>query len=114
MLGIILTIPFVTLASERNIELDASQIRQGALAEANGDTAMAFILLSTRTSTLLDNTNVLQAELRVSNNLNDRYKTYYGLNEKSWLEDAWDSDAVKVILFLGGVWLGTEIKEAVN
>jgi len=90
------------------------EIREGALSEAHGDTTKAFFLLSIRTATLLDKTNILQADLKVSDNLNARYEKYYGFDDKSWLRNAWDSDVIKVSIFIGGIWLGTRIVDNVN
>lgn len=92
----------------------AGEIRQGALSAADGDTTEAFFLLSTRTADLLDKTNVLQGDLQVCEGLNARYEKYYGFDDKSWLRNAWDSDVIKVGIFIGGIWLGTRIVENVN
>jgi hypothetical protein len=109
-LGIILTTPLMANAGDD----PAGEIRQGALSAADGDTSRAFFLLSTRTADLLDKTNVLQRDIQIINSVNERYKEYYGFDNKSWARSAWDSDAVKVVIFIGGIWLGTRIVENVN
>jgi len=110
-LGIILLIPSMTLAE--NFEKDASEIRQGALAEAHGDSMQAFIILSLKTAEVLDGTNVLQADLKVCKRINQRYEDYY-VDDRTWLERTWDSDVVKVGLFIGGIIVGTKIVKNVN
>ena len=92
----------------------AGEIRQGALSAADGDTTRAFFLLSTRTADLLDKQFVLERDIQIINSVNERYKEYYGFDNKSWVRSAWDSDAVKVVIFIGGIWLGTRIVENVN
>ena len=111
MLGIVLMMPLVSLASDKD---PAQEIRVGALREANGDTNQAFIILSLRTASVLDRTFVLESDIELRDRAIDRYKEYYGYNDKSWLEKTWDSDAVKVGLFIGGIWLGTTIVKNVN
>ena len=90
------------------------EIRQGALFEAKGDTTAAFLLLSVRTADLLDVTNVTQADLELCKRANERFKEYYGYETKSWIERTWDSDIVKVGIFIGGIWLGARIADNVN
>ena len=111
MLGIVLMMPLASLANERD---PAQEIREGALAEAKGDTNRAFFILSERTASVLDRTFVLESENELQQRAIDRYKKYYGFNDESWLKKTWDSDVVKVGLFLGGIWLGTRIVYSVN
>ena len=84
------------------------------MAQAKNDTSLALRILSVKTAELLDGTNVLQADLELCNRSNDRFKEYYGYENESWLEKAWDSDAVKVVIFIGGIWVGTRIVDNVN
>jgi hypothetical protein len=92
----------------------AHELRLGALAASDGDTTAAFILLSYRTRDVTDGANVLQGDLKVCEGLNARYEKYYGLEDRSWLRKSWDSDVVKVGIFIGGIWLGTRIVKNVN
>ena len=109
-------IPSMTLAEENDPDPwgRASEIRQGALSEAQGDTMRAFFLLSLKTRDLLDGANVLQRDLELCERANDRYEEYLGMDNRSWLEKAWKSDVADVIKFLAGVWLGTRIVYSVN
>ena len=105
----------MSLISAPNVFADpVEEIRQGALAAAEGDTMQAFLLLSVRTATLLDRQFVLEGDLQVCEGLNARYEKYYGFDDKSWLRKSWDSDIVKVGIFIGGIWLGTRIVQNVN
>ena len=92
----------------------AFEIRQGALAASDGDTTAAFILLSIKTRDVTDGANVLQGDLKACELANQRFKDYYSFDDKTWLRNAWDSDVVKVGLFIGGIWLGTRIVDNVN
>ncbi len=101
----------MTLAN--SYEDPAREIRQGALSTADGDTIRAFFLLSIKTAELLDGTNVLQGDLKACNRAVQRYQDYYG-EDKSWLRKTYDSDIAKVGIFIGGIWLGTQIVQNVN
>lgn len=109
MLGIILMTPLMTLANEDRDP--ASEIRRGALAQANGDTSQAFIVVSVKTAELLDGTNVTQSELELCKRANARFKEYYGYDERSWLRKSWDSDMVKVLIFISGIVTGTQVSK---
>lgn len=101
----------VVKASERD---KASELRSGILKEAKGDTNQAFFLLSLKTVDLLDTTNDCEANLELAERTIVRQEKYLGYENKGWIERTWDSDGMKVVTFIGGIWLGTRIVHIVN
>lgn len=98
-------------ASERN---KAWELQSGFLKEAKGDTNTAFILLSAKTADLIDVANETQLDLEFTTRSLKRCEEYNGLTEKSFFSRVWDSDGMKVIIFIGGVWLGSSMVHSVN
>jgi hypothetical protein len=103
--------PSLARSQERD---KAGEIRLSELKEAKGDTAMAFMSLSEKTYLLLEKDRDCLDELNLAKTSIIRYKEYGGYNTKGWIEKSWDSDGMKVAIFIGGIWLGTRIVHAAN
>jgi len=101
--------PSVAKGQERD---RAGEIRSSVLKESKGDTTVAFISLSEKTNTLLISHRDALDELEILKRNNDRFKLYYGYNDRSWVENTWDSDAMKVIILGIGIWLGIQASSA--
>jgi hypothetical protein len=88
---------------------DTTQVVEDAMARADGDSLQALHLLA---RDVVDFTNDglyqerdLAACRAYTTNLEERLK----LSDPGFLEKAWDSDLVKVGLFVAGVWLGRDM-----
>lgn len=109
MLAIILMTPLVARAEERD---KAEEIRLSVLKESKGDTTVAFVSLSEKTSELLVVHRDALDELELSKRHIERVELHCGYNDKNWVETTWDSDAMKVIILGFGIWLGIEASNA--
>lgn len=111
MLVTILMMPSVARSQSRD---QAGEIRSSVLKECKGDTTQAFISLSEKTYSLLVKDRDTLDELEILKRNNERLKLYAGYNDKGIFEKAWDSDSMKVVIFIGGIWLGTRIVHMAN
>jgi hypothetical protein len=48
-----------------------------------------------------------QKDLDIANARVGMYQKLYSIEKRPWYEVAWDSDVTKVVLFVGGFYLGT-------
>lgn len=69
------------------------------MAQAKGDTLMAALMY----------VEVLQRDIEVKEARLEQFEKLYKLEKPPWYEAAWDSDIIKVALFIGGVYLGREM-----
>lgn len=55
-----------------------------------------------------------QKDLDIANARVEMYQKLYSIEKRPWYEVAWDSDVTKVVLFVGGVWLGSRMVRVVD
>jgi len=48
-------------------------------------------------------------DLEIADARVEKYQRMYDTEKRPWYEAAWHSDITKVVIFIGGVWLGREM-----
>ncbi len=107
-------IPSIGIAAEKTDPIlrdKGQEIREGALASTNGDTTKAFIVVSDKTAQVVDSHNLIEAENKILGGIVKRMRDAYGFDDKTWVEKIYDSNIMKVILFLLGFKLGVEVAD---
>lgn len=105
-------IPLMIAASETDdniIEKKSQELMAGALGVADGDTTLAFHILATKTGELLMFTNELQAENEVCEKEVVRLRSIVGEDEDGFIENLFDSNVTKVLIFGAGIYVGYEL-----
>ena len=76
------------------------------LKEAGGDSISAHAAMESDVLLYSGEVIDLEADLRKAVARGDRLATWYDEEHGNWFERLWDSDAMKTIIFVAGVWLG--------
>jgi hypothetical protein len=86
----------------------ADEVWTSYLAEADGDSTQARVLMGNDIRLLSGEVLALERDLKVERAQTERFKKLYGIERGNWLEQVWDSDLMRWVTFVFGVWLGTQ------
>ena len=64
---------------------------------------------STKINVLLYIAIEQQKDLDIANARLEQYQSLYKIEKRPWYEAVWNSDITKVVIFVGGVWLGRDM-----
>lgn len=76
------------------------------LSKAEGDTVTALTNMESDYMMFVDEGIRLETDLLKANARGDRYAKQFMEERGNWFERTWDSDAIKTLIFIAGVWLG--------
>jgi hypothetical protein len=76
------------------------------LNEAMGDSTVAVRLMETDILLFSGEVIMLEKDLKKATARGDRYSAQYEEEKGNWFERLWESDAMKTIVFVLGVWMG--------
>lgn len=85
---------------------DAEQLSEYYLDQANGDYEEALRLISADLALMTFDVEMLEHSNEILHNSVDVLKRTIEYKEPSWTEKLTNSSFFKIVLFVGGVWLG--------